>query len=236
MKLHAGEFSVYPSVASTQDIARERLEIGEYPLVVFSHHQEAGRGRFGREWISTFGDSLTMSVIFLEYADCPTPWLIGMSTAVAVAGAIRAQIQWPNDLVIGGKKVGGILTEMVEVEGRKVPVVGIGVNLNQVLLPAEIAERATSLRMAFGHEWDAEELGREVLRRLADAPEPTGWGGLEPAWRLFDATPGKRFKMANGEVGTAIGVGPDGQLLVSVDGETTSVMAAEALFGPDTLT
>ena len=231
MRLHAGEFSVYPSVASTQDVARERLEVGETPLVIFSHHQEKGRGRFGREWHSGFGDSLTMSVVLSNYADHPKPWLIGMSAAIGVAGAIHAQVQWPNDLVVGGKKVGGILTELVECSLGKVPVVGIGVNLNQELFPSEIAERATSLWLCTGHPWDAEELGRTIVRRLADAPEPLEWGDLEQAWRLFDATEGKNFRMVGGEMGTAIGVGPDGTLLVSVDGETRSVMAAEGFFG-----
>ncbi|MFM9872752.1 MAG: biotin--[acetyl-CoA-carboxylase] ligase [Fimbriimonadaceae bacterium] len=231
MKVPIGEFALYPSVASTQDIARERLEIGETPAVIFSHHQTEGRGRFQRTWHSTYGDSLTMSIIFHDYKNHKEPWLIGMSAAIAVASTIHCQLQWPNDLVYGGKKVGGILTELITSGGKsKVPIVGIGINLNQTSFPEEIAHRATSIKVQTGRETDAESLARQIVANLQNAPEPDSWASLRPAWELFDNTPGKEYKLTTGELATAIGIGPNGELLCSVNGETTSVMAAEAFF------
>jgi BirA family transcriptional regulator, biotin operon repressor / biotin---[acetyl-CoA-carboxylase] ligase len=232
MKVPQGEFAVYPSVASTQDIAAERLKIGEKPAVIFAHEQRQGRGRFQRSWHSKSGDSLTMTVLFHDYQDHKEPWLIGMAVAIAVAGTIHCQIQWPNDLVFGDKKVGGILTDLQSNgQDSKIPVIGIGINLNQLDFPDELAHRATSIKLHSNRETDAETLARKIISNLQNAPEPDSWASLQPAWELFDNTPGKPYKFPNGETATALGVGPNGQLLCSLNGETTSVMAAEACFG-----
>ena len=231
MKVPAGEFVTLPAVASTQDIAREHLDRGETPAVIFTHHQTQGRGRFQRTWHSEFGDSLTMSIIFHDYPDQKEPWLVGMGTAIAVASTLHCQIQWPNDLTFHGKKVGGILTELIpNRQGQQIPVVGIGLNLNQTVFPAEITDRATSLKLQTNRTTDSETLAQQILKSLCDAPEPKSWAELAPAWQLFDATPGKEYKLPDGRIATAIGLGPNGQLICSVDGETTSVLAAEAHF------
>lgn len=232
MKTPDGEFVTLPAVASTQDIAREYVERGETPAVIFTHHQTKGRGRFQRTWHSEFGDSLTMSILFHDYPDHKEPWLVGMSTAIAVASTLHCQIQWPNDLVFHGKKVGGILTELIQNrQGQQIPVVGVGLNLNQSEFPEEIADRATSIKLETNRTTESEALAYQILNRLKDAPEPKSWAELAPAWQLFDATPGKSYKLLDGKIATAIGLGPNGQLICSVDGETTSVLAAEALFG-----
>lgn len=233
MKLSEGQFAIYSSVASTQDVARERLEIGETPAVIFSRIQTQGRGRFQRTWHSAPGDSLTMSILFHDFADHKEPWLIGMSVAIAVASTIHCQLQWPNDLVFGNKKVGGILTELMPNQlNSKIPVVGIGINLNQLSFPDEIAQQATSINLQTGRQTDAEALAGKIIAYLESAPEPVSWESLRPAWELFDNTPGKEYKLPNGEIATALGIGPNGQLICSVSGETTSVLAAEAHFQP----
>jgi len=218
---------------STQALAAAALQSGKPTGVILAHNQTQGRGRFGRVWVSQRGDSLTYSLLFHDYADLSHPYLVGMAVAVAAAGALHCQLQWPNDLVIGGKKVGGILTElMLDRDGARVPVVGVGINLNQAEFPSEIAHRATSLHLAHGGHYDAKEVALRILSRLQSLPEPTSWSSLAPIWMLFDATPGKRYRVPTGEEAIALGIGPEGQLLCSVDGESQSVMAAEALFGP----
>lgn len=230
--LDLGIWDAYDEVESTQLIAAQRLKNGDPIGVVFAKHQTQGKGRFDREWHSKEGDSLTMSLIFRDYADHPAPHLIGMAVACTVAGAIHSELQWPNDLVFGDKKVGGILTELLPDEkGKRVPVVGIGLNLNQKMFPEEIKDRAISLAMYRGGAYDSETMAKRIIERLPLLPEPNSWADLRPVWMLFDHTPGKSYKLPDGSEGIALGVGPEGRLICAVDGESTSVLAAEAIFG-----
>jgi BirA family biotin operon repressor/biotin-[acetyl-CoA-carboxylase] ligase len=159
-----------------------------------------------------------------------------MSVAVAAAGVLRCRLRWPNDLVIDNRKVGGILTELItDGQGRRIPVVGVGVNLNQSEFPEELVEIATSLAIAHGGRFEPETVGRTILARLSDLPEPTSWSDLAPIWSLFDATPGKTFRLPDDRVATALGIGSEGQLMCSVEGESCSVLAAEAIFGSPNL-
>lgn len=218
---------------STQDVAGDLLAKGERVGVILAREQTAGRGRFGRTWHSQPGESLISTLIFHDYADHPQPHLIGMALAAAAAGAFYAQVRWPNDLMIGGRKVSGILTELMPDErGRRVPVVGMGVNLNQRSFPPDIEETATSLALAHGGQFEAEQVLRLVLERLNELPEPSSWAALAPIWGVFDKTPGKLYKLPDGKLAVAIGVGSEAQLLCTVDGETRTVLAAEAIFGP----
>jgi BirA family transcriptional regulator, biotin operon repressor / biotin---[acetyl-CoA-carboxylase] ligase len=230
--LDLGIWDEHDEVESTQSVAADHLKKCSPVGAVFAKNQTKGRGRFGREWFSQPGESLTMSLIFRDYADHPAPYLVGMATACAVAASLHCELQWPNDLVFGDKKLGGILTELLpDEEGRLVPVVGIGVNLNQKTFPAEIADRAISLAMYRGGAYDAEKIGQSIVSRLSLLPEPQSWSDLHPVWMLFDHTPGKTYKLPDGSEGIAMGVGPDGRLICAVNGESTAVLAAEAIFG-----
>lgn len=218
-------------VTSTQTLATELLKGPNPPGLIVADIQTEGRGRFGRSWISTPGESLCMSLIFHDYADHPKPWLIGMATAIAAAGAIRSQLQWPNDLTLGGRKVGGLLTEMLsDSAGRRIPVVGVGINLLQKSFPDEIKDRATSIKLARGISVDSNRIVATILERLEMLPEPESWPSIQPAWLCFDDTPGKRYRLPDGQYAIALGIGPEGELIGSVDGETVSIMAAEAFF------
>lgn len=186
----------------------------------------------GRVWLDEAGSSLLVSMAMWDYADLAQPWLVGMGVALAAAGALQTQVRWPNDLTIGGLKVGGVLTELVQdPDGRKIPVVGLGVNLAQSHLPLELEGKATSLKLARGHEWSPKNAWCAFANVLESIPEPQSWEELKPVWEVFDDTPGKRYLTADGAEAVAIGIGPEGSLIASVGGETTSVMAAEAVFG-----
>ena len=230
--LEAGAWLEFDEVDSTQKVAADKLRSGEAVGVVFAKQQTKGKGRFDRPWFSDEGGSLTMSLVFRDYADHPAPQFLGMAVACAVAGTLHCELQWPNDLVFGDKKLGGILTELLPDElGRRVPVVGVGVNLNQKTFPDEIAERATSLTMYRGGSHDARVIGRSIVERLSLIPEPSDWAQIKPVWMLFDHTPGKSYFLPDGSEAIALGVGPDGRLICAVDGESTAVLAAEAIFG-----
>ena len=220
------------SVTSTQALAAKYVLDGSKIGVVYAHEQTGGRGRFDRTWLSKEGDSLTFSLIFRAYADHPNAYLIGMSAALAAAGVLHCQVRWPNDLTVGELKLGGILTELLpDSEGRLIPVVGIGINLNQTEFPSELKEIATSVHLSRGGSYDPQLIAHRIVERFASLPEPNKWSDLLPIWNVFDNTPGKKYRMQSGEVGVALGIGSDGQLLCSVDGESRTVLAAEAIFG-----
>lgn len=224
----------FPEVCSTQDEIAKRLISGEPVGLVVADHQTKGRGRLGRTWESDLESSLTVSLAFAEYADNSKPWLVGMGVAIAVAGALQMQLQWPNDIVWSGKKIGGVLTELLpDALGRKIPVVGVGVNLSPAAYPEELTERATDYLTVTGRTLSPADVLNRMVELLSSVPEPDSWDSLQPAWSIYDATPGKEFKLHDGQIGTALAIGPEGQLICSVEGETTAVYAADAWFGPD---
>lgn len=232
MKAPSGPWHVVSRVDSTQTLAAELLRNGDPAGIVRADEQTAGVGRFKRSWFSPPGTCLAMTLILREYADHPQPQFLGMGVALAAAAALRCQVSWPNDLMVGPKKLGGILTELVtDNEGRRIPLVGIGVNLGIDAFPPEISERATSLKLAFGGEHDPQKTGEKIVKKLAELPEPDGFAALAEIWNVFDNTPGKRYVLPNGQEAVAIGVGADGRLICSVDGESHTVLAAEAMFG-----
>lgn len=217
---------------STQDIAGECLGRGQSVGAVWTHFQTDGRGRFGRSWISPRDSSLTVSFICSAYADHQQPYLVGMAIAIAAAEAIDAELRWPNDLSIDGKKVAGILTELMsDPQGRKVPVVGLGMNLNQTEFPEEIQGTATSVSLAKGGFYNPREVLHDVLEAIERVPEPTSWSALMPRWSVRDKTPGKIYKMLDGNLAEAITVGPDGELIALQNGLPTTILAADAIFG-----
>jgi BirA family biotin operon repressor/biotin-[acetyl-CoA-carboxylase] ligase len=218
---------VVESVDSTQRLAAELLRGGEPIGAVLALSQTGGVGRFGRAWHSPPGTSLAMTLILSDYKDHPAPQYIGMAAALAAASAMHCQLAWPNDLMLGERKLGGILTEIVD----GVPLVGIGANLDVEEFPEEIAERATSLKIAFGGEHPPQAIASRIVAVLRTLPEPDSWSALAPIWSMFDRTPGKKYRLPSGEDAVALGIGGDGRLLCSVHGESHSVMAAEALFG-----
>ncbi|GAA4708830.1 biotin--[acetyl-CoA-carboxylase] ligase [Brevibacillus fulvus] len=157
----------YDSVASTQPLAHEAAGKGtpEGTLVI-ADQQTGGKGRLGRKWHSPQGTGIWMSLIIRPNIPLPKAPQLTLLTAVAMARAIEeqtslpVQIKWPNDLLIGGKKVCGILTEMhAESDRIHYLVIGMGVNVNVTSddFPEDLRQIATSLRM---------ETGR-VLRRAS---------------------------------------------------------------------
>ena len=232
MKAPTGPWFEMEETGSTQDIAASLLEAPGCPGVIYTAHQLDGRGRFRRSWHSAKGESLTYSLVFHDYAGHRQPWLIGMAVSLAVARTLGAKVQWPNDVVIGGRKVAGVLVEMLPIDAvRKTPVVGVGVNLNQTAFPPELDHRATSLLMSTKKTSDPKRIGKKILAAIAELPEPDSWSALVPVWMEHDTTPGKRFVLPTGESGVALRIGPDGELVCDVGGEERTVLAADASFG-----
>ncbi len=139
-----------------------------------AEEQTAGRGRGAHAWHSARSTGIYCSVVFRPRVPPSEVLVLSLAAGLAVRTAIRQvnasvdpDLKWPNDLLIGGKKFCGILTEM-NAEATRVRhiVVGIGINVNQARFPEELGRQATSLRLATGSEWSRVELAGALLKSL----------------------------------------------------------------------
>lgn len=196
--------------------------------VLVTGHQVAGRGRLGRTWVDAEGKSLPVSVLLRPQVSPSEASLLALAAAASMARACRqvagadVLCKWPNDLVVGGRKLGGVLAE-TRVQGERVAhvVLGIGVNLTQGPqdFPVELRERATSLSIERARADAAQLLSAYVaaLRELYSGGTGFGHRVLE-AYRPLCSTVGRTVHartLSGGEVvGLASGVGDGGELLV----------------------
>lgn len=233
---------------STNAVVAARLRSGEREgLVVVADHQTAGRGRLDRTWETPAGAALTFSVLLLpdRAPVARWPWL-PLLTGVAVAEAVRrtagveAVLKWPNDVLVGERKLAGILVERVESPHGAGAVVGVGLNVSQT--PQELpVPTATSLeRAGDGTPVDRVALLAAVLEALAaryDAwratagDDPTG--ALHAAYAGLCSTVGRavRVRLPSGEDldGEAVAVDADGRLLVRGAHGTTALGAGDVV-------
>ena len=172
------KIQIYDQVGSTNDLALQcGIDGGQEGTLILTESQTQGRGRHGRRWLARPGSGILASVILrhrLRANQVGLPNLIG---AVAIATAINeltdlsAQIKWPNDVLIQGKKVSGVLTEL-EYDRHRQPffVMGFGVNVNTTRtdLPEELRASATSLQIESGREISRIVLLQAILHRLEE--------------------------------------------------------------------
>jgi BirA family biotin operon repressor/biotin-[acetyl-CoA-carboxylase] ligase len=165
----------YYRVGSTSDLALGAAERGAPEGSVFlAEEQTRARGRGSNRWHSTQAAGLYCSVILRPKLSPADVLILSLTSGLAVQAAItqlnpRAtpDLKWPNDLLMDGKKVCGILTEMsAEATSVRHIVVGIGINVNHTEFPADLAERAISLRLATGERWSRLELTAALLQSL----------------------------------------------------------------------
>jgi len=219
---------VVEETSSTNADVAERFRSGEQEgLVLVAEHQSAGRGRMGREWVAPARSSLTASFLLVP-GDVPAerwPWL-PLLTGVAAASAVRrvtgveVDLKWPNDVLAGGQKLGGILLERVDHGGAAAAVVGIGINCTQSAEELPVPE-ATSLAIASGRSVDRSALLGAMVEELAALYDEWREGAdLRPAYLERCATPGQDVRVAvpGGEVvGRAVDVDEGGRLVVRTD-------------------
>src|SRR4051794_27504266 len=202
---------------STSDRAKRLAADGApHGTLVTAAEQTAGHGRQGRTWSAPAGEALLMSVVLRRW-----PELLPLASAVAVAEAIGddAMIKWPNDILVGDRKVAGILVESRVQEGWAV--LGIGVNVAVREFPDELRETAAWLGRAPG---DIEPLLAELLPGL-DRWIAAPAADVLDAWRARDGLRGRPVRWAAGQ-GTAAGIDGDGRLVVELTGGGTTALDA----------
>ncbi|HET9551793.1 MAG TPA: biotin--[acetyl-CoA-carboxylase] ligase [Anaeromyxobacteraceae bacterium] len=220
----------FEELGSTNDQAKELAEQGaEHGEVVVAERQTAGRGRRGRAWLSTARRNVTFSVV-LRPEELPPARAAELTlvAAVAVCDALRqagvdAGIKWPNDVLVGGRKIAGILTEM-EAEADRVHwvVLGVGVNVNARLedFPPELRGEATSVLLERGQPAPRSLFLAACLTGIEDWYDRHAEGGFAPiraAWRERSVTLGREVSVRTdgGEVlGRAEDIDEAGALLV----------------------
>jgi BirA family biotin operon repressor/biotin-[acetyl-CoA-carboxylase] ligase len=228
---------------STNRVALELGHAGEPEgTVIVAEEQTAGRGRAGHSWHSERAAGIYVTLLLRpKLAPVQAPVLTMMAglsahAAVEALTALAVDLKWPNDLMIRGKKAGGILTEMHADPGQvRFVVVGIGLNVNQERFPSELTNIATSLRQETGKIQSRMELLVRLLREFDSDYNRFLREGVASVIQRFEVvssyTHGKKVRVTNGMesyVGTTVGLGPEGLLQVErEDGHVVTVIAGD---------
>ena len=224
------QLECYDVIGSTNTTAMQLAEEGApHGTLVVADRQDSGKGRRGRSWVMPAGIAIAMSIVLkpeeLLPANAP---MLTLVSALAVVRAIReqtgmdAQIKWPNDIVIGGKKVCGILTEMsTQIDYINHIVVGIGINVHNEQFPEELADRATSLYLESGQHFNRAALVEAVCENFELYYEQfmrtQDLSGLQEEYDNYLVNRGRQVRILDpqGEYeGIARGITDKGELLV----------------------
>lgn len=235
----------YPKTDSTNTRARQEANQGaEEGTLIVADCQEMGKGRRGRGWESPEGKNIYMSLVLRPSLSPANASAVTLVMALAAAEGIKnacgleCRIKWPNDLVLGGKKICGILTEMsAELECIHWIVAGIGINVNIDSFPEEIVDTATSLKIEKGGTAgiNRSSIIAEIMKSFEKYYESfMETGDLALMLEEYDrnlANKGRRVRVLapkNSYEGTALGITKTGELLVEMDdGEIRKVLSGE---------
>lgn len=245
-KVIGRKLEIHDQVASTNETAWQLIEADDElkdGTVVLADTQTQGRGRMGREWHSAAGHGLWMSVVLKVSVPPDKVAFLTAMASLAVANMLQqfihlpAEIKWPNDVIIRGRKVCGILVE-ARSNVPDVFVLGIGLNVNQSRhdFPESLRETATSLRL---ERPGAKPLNRvRVLRpllfyleRVYDLTRKKKWDKLAKAWSEFVHMGGKYVRMNQGAAeveGTVVRVHPSEGITLRINGAETTISAESA--------
>lgn len=244
----AGALEVLTEIDSTNAYLLAKAGGPRPGHVCLAEYQSAGRGRRGRRWVSPYGANLYLSVGW-RFALPPAGFsALGVACAAAVAEALTGAgvtgigLKWPNDILVGGRKLGGILLECADANsGPRRGVVGVGLN---VRMPAptdgEVDQPWTDLERALGQGMSRNALAGTVIGRLLSALAEFEAAGPAPfieQWRRYDIMPGKTavLRWPKGHVcGVVEGINPAGELALSIGGETRHYAYGEVSLRPET--
>jgi BirA family biotin operon repressor/biotin-[acetyl-CoA-carboxylase] ligase len=224
-----------PTVDSTQRIAFELAEGGAADgTIVVADTQSAGRGRQGRRWLDAAGESLLMSIVVrprLRVRDLPklsATSAVAVAEAVVAAAALDARLKWPNDVLVAGRKLAGILLES-RILDAPVVAVGIGVNLGQRSFPGPLAATATSVRLERGQPVGRDAMldaVRSAFGRWRARLEEEGFAPIRARWLALAETIGRAVTVG-GASGIAVDLDGDGALVLDGPRGRCAVVAGE---------
>jgi BirA family biotin operon repressor/biotin-[acetyl-CoA-carboxylase] ligase len=228
---------IVEQTASTNDDARA-ASLGDAPHghVIVADHQTQGRGSRGRTWSSPAGTDLYLSVVLRADAALVSVAPLTLAVGVAVAEAIgarlptaaRVEVKWPNDVLVDGRKIAGILVECSSLGERALPlVVGIGINVNRLAFPPDLDFPATSVALAAGVPLERAVLLAELLGRIELWVERFAAQGVGPVVVALNPRLAMRDSAAlcDGRLGIVRGISPRGGLLFETDGALAELLA-----------
>ncbi len=236
-----GELIVVDECGSSQDLAMRLAQDGAPDgTAVLSLNQTGGRGRQGREWVSLAGKDLALSVVLRPSVPAHEAPLLGMLASIAVAETLEkadlsARLRWPNDVLVHGKKIAGILPEArttgAEIE---VAVIGIGLNVNSTAedFPEELRDQVTSMLACTGTARPIEDIARLLLGEiglLCGRIATEGCGFIPGMWEPLWAHRGS-VVTRDGLTGTAERIDRDGALMLrTVDGRLVRISSGAVM-------
>ena len=224
-------FEVFYETASTNQFLYEKMTVGASSGVCLAEFQRAGKGRRGRQWLGAFGHGITMSMSWRYSSGLSA--LHGLSLAVGVAflelmqryGVEGLSLKWPNDILIDGNKVAGILIEAGgDVSGDCFVVVGVGVNVAEDSTLAQL-DRSTSNLQSHGLQLGRNRLQVELIQSLYDCLavfSERGFSHYRQRWQAHAAYKDEQICVTQGQqviTGKFVGVNDEGHLILAVDGQ-----------------
>lgn len=233
----------YKQLDSTNaEIARLASQGAEHGTVVVADAQTAGKGRKGRSWESPARENIYMSILLRPNCRTEKAPMLTLAMAYGVAEVIQelgfceVQIKWPNDLVLSGKKICGILTEM-QLKGSEIDyvVVGVGVNVNTRKFPAELEDKATSLFLECSKQFERETIVDNIVARFESVYQQLMEGEdlsfLRDSYNSMLVNVGKEVRVLeprNEYTAYAQGINSRGELIVrTLEGEEKTIYAGE---------
>lgn len=232
----------FDTLDSTNDYGKELgKKESVHGTLILAESQSAGKGRRGRVWQTPKGSTIAMSLCLEPKLRPENAAGLTLVMALAVAEGIREvtganpQIKWPNDIVLGGRKICGILTEMCFKDGGYVVVVGVGINVNTEEFPDEIREIAGSLKLTTGREFSREAIIASVLKyfeKFYEQYEQTeDLSELKAVYESMLANKGREVSVLDPKEpykGVAKGINSSGNLIVVCeDGTEKEVYSGE---------
>lgn len=238
------ELLAFEQVKSTQDLAKELAEAGAAEgALVIAEEQMSGRGRMGRSWVSPQGKGIWMSMVMRPNVPIYCAPQLTLLTAAALCRSLKRMtglpigIKWPNDLLIEGKKISGILLESAAEDERLkyiVAGVGISVNLSPSDYPEQLRATATSLRIQSGYPYSRKAIITDFLKEweeLYDLYLLKGFSPIASIWESLSVTLGipVRLITPQGELtGVPIGLENNGAIRIRrEDGSVIAIFSAE---------
>lgn len=240
----AGKNVYYYEETDSTNIRAKRLGDDGAPhgTLAVANEQTTGRGRRGRGWESPAGSSIYMSILLRpEFPPVKAPMLtlvmaLAVTDGIQEATGLDVQIKWPNDIVLNGKKLVGILTEMsTEIDFINHVVIGVGINVNIESLPGELGDKATSLRIETGHTLKRSKIIATVMRQFekyyALFLETMNLEKMQEAYNRLLVNQNKEVRILGAKEeynAFALGINTEGELLVRrEDGSVETIFAGE---------